>query len=390
VSTAQFSVKVNGALVEQFQPSRGLRQGDPVSPYLFLACAEGLTALLHHYNSHVDRGVLVCNRAPWVSHLLFADDSLIFINANSVSARRLDDILQIYNNASGQRVNKAKSAVFFSPCTPADQRTEVKQILDIHVEAFTEKYLGLPTAAGRLTSEAFEYIADRSRNKVGGYAERNMSYAAKETLIKSVLQAQTTFSMSCFQLSKGTCKTITSVWAKFWWSGNLDKRSMHWLSWQKLSVPKSQGGMGFRDLEAFNIALLGKQAWRMVMYPDSLCAQVLRSRYFPNRSFMEATAPRAASKTWRAILAGREALKLGLIKRIGSGESVSIWDDDWIPGPYSMKPMGKLQDTTLLTVNELMNEDHQWNVSLVRELFFAPDADAILKIPLRRSGGRTG
>lgn len=165
---------------------------------------------------------------------------------------------------------------------------------------------------------------------------------------------------------------------------------MHWLSWQKLSVPKSQGGMGFRDLEAFNIALLGKQAWRMVMYPDSLCAQVLKSRYFPNRSFMEATAPRAASKTWRAILAGREALKLGLIKRIGSGESVSIWDDDWIPGPYSMKPMGKLQDTTLLTVNELMNEDHQWNVSLVRELFFAPDADAILKIPLRRSGGRTG
>jgi hypothetical protein len=74
-----------------------------------------------------------------------------------------------------------------------------------------------------LTSEAFEYIADRSRNKVGGYAERNMSYAAKETLIKSVLQAQTTFGMSCFQLSKGTCKTITSVWAKFWWSGNLDK-----------------------------------------------------------------------------------------------------------------------------------------------------------------------
>jgi hypothetical protein len=196
--------------------------------------------------------------------------------------------------------------------------------------------------------------------------------------------------MSCFQLSKGTCKTITSVWAKFWWSGNLDKRSMHWLSWQKLSVPKSQGGMGFRDLEAFNIALLGKQAWRMVMYPDSLCAQVLRSKYFPNRSFMEASAPRDASKTWRAILAGREALKLGLIKRIGLGESVSIRDDDWIPGPYSMKPMGKLQDTTLLTVNELMNEDHQWNVSLVRELFFAPDADAILKIPLRRSGGRTG
>jgi hypothetical protein len=86
-----------------------------------------------------------------------------------------------------------------------------------------------------------------------------MSYAAKETLRKSVLQAQATYSMSCFQLSKGTCKTITSIRAKFWRSGYLDKRSMHWLAWEKLSVPKSQGGMGFRNLEAFNIALLGSK-----------------------------------------------------------------------------------------------------------------------------------
>jgi hypothetical protein len=117
-----------------------------------------------------------------------------------------------------------------------------------------------------------------------------MSYAAKETLRKSVLQAQATYSMSCFQLSKGTCKTITSIWAKFWRSGYLDKRSMHWLAWEKLSVPKSQGGMGFRNLEAFNIALLGKQAWRMMMYPNSLCAQVLKNRYFRDRSFLEACA----------------------------------------------------------------------------------------------------
>lgn len=76
------------------------------------------------------------------------------------------------------------------------------------------------------------------------------------------------------------------------------------------------------------------------MYPNSLCAQVLKSRYFPDRSFLEATVPRAASKTWRAILAGREALNLGLIQRTGSGETVPIWDDSWIPDSFNMKPMG--------------------------------------------------
>jgi hypothetical protein len=86
----------------------------------------------------VDIGVRVCNRSPWISHLLFADDSLIFINANSASATRLDEILRIYNEASGQRVNREKSAIFFSPCTSEAHRMEVKQVLSIQTEAFSE------------------------------------------------------------------------------------------------------------------------------------------------------------------------------------------------------------------------------------------------------------
>ena len=83
VSTIKFSIKLNGKLLKPFTPTRGIRQGYPISPFLFLFCGEGLMALLHHYNGGVvDRGVRVCARAPWISHLLFADDSLIFINAD--------------------------------------------------------------------------------------------------------------------------------------------------------------------------------------------------------------------------------------------------------------------------------------------------------------------
>ncbi|KAK1601043.1 hypothetical protein QYE76_017046 [Lolium multiflorum] len=149
----------------------------------------------------VDRGVRVCNRSPWISHLLFADDSLIFINANGASARRLSEILEMYDEASGQRVNKEKSAIFFSPCTPEAHRIEVKTGLNIHVKAFSEKYLVLPTAVGKITSDAFEFIADNARSKVNGWAEKNLSYPGKEALIKSVIQSMSTYSMEAFDKS---------------------------------------------------------------------------------------------------------------------------------------------------------------------------------------------
>ena len=281
VSSVRCTVRVNGELLPYFTPSRGFRQGDPVSPFLFLICAEGLTSLLNHYGSpHIDKGIRVSFRAPWVNLLLFADDSLIFISATQESADRLNAILLIYATCSGQAVNRDKSAIFFSPNTPHARRQAVKLVLGVHVEAFSDRYLGLPTAVGRITSETFDHIGDRSRSKMNGWAERLLACAERETEIKSVIQAIPTISMSCFRLTKKVCKGLIASMAKFWWSGSLDRRSMHWLSWEKLASPKCQGGMGFRDLELFNLALLGKHGWRFISNPNSLCAQVMKGAIF--------------------------------------------------------------------------------------------------------------
>lgn len=96
-----------------FTPSRGLRQGDPISPYLFLLCAEGFTALLNYFGgNYVDRGIRVSVHSPWINHLLFADDSLIFMSASIQSGERLNEILRIYGDCSGQSVNREKSSIF--------------------------------------------------------------------------------------------------------------------------------------------------------------------------------------------------------------------------------------------------------------------------------------
>ena len=147
------------------------------------------------------------------------------------------------------------------------------------MEAFSERYLGLPTAFGKITSGTFEHMVERCRDKMRGWSERNMACAAREVLLKTVVQSIPTFSMSCFLLTKKICKSITSSMAKYWWGSSIDKRSLHWLSWDKLEVPKVKGGMGFRNMQSFNLAMLGKHGWRLLTRPDSLCARVLKGKY---------------------------------------------------------------------------------------------------------------
>jgi hypothetical protein len=181
---------------------------------------------------------------------------------------------------------------------------------------------------------------------MGGWSEKKLSGAVKETLIKSIAQAVPTYSMSCFLLSPDTCKKITSVTSNYWWSGLADRRSIHWKKWDDLTLPKSYGGMGFRDVKIFNLSMLGKQGWRLMMNPNSLCASVLKGKYFPQEDFMTVGKKNNPSHTWRAILAGRKVLELGLIKRIGDGTSTNIWNDKWIPTGVGHKPVCKKEGAT--------------------------------------------
>ena len=194
--------------------------------------------------------------------------------------------------------------------------------------------------------------------------------------------------MSTFLLTKKVCKSLTSPMAKFFWSSSLDKRSMHWVSWKELSTPKCKGGMGFRDPHLFNLAFLGKHGWRFLTNPNSLCARVLKGRYFPDTDFMHGAVPKSASATWKAIIAGREALRCGLISCVGDGSTLDVWTDKWIPDTISMSPIFRPQNTAIRRVADLIDKSNwSWKYEVVRETFIAPDAESILNIPVRQGGG---
>jgi hypothetical protein len=390
VTSVSFSVRVNGNLSEPFRPTRGIRQGDPISPYLFLLCSEGLSCLLKSVGPiYLSRGVRVGVHAPWISHLLFADDCIVFSEASQRGAERLRDILVTYSKGSGQLVNRDKSAVFFSSNCDANAKQEVRTVLQIETEALAEKYLGLPTALGRSSKEAFEYMPNKIRGLVGAWSGREASCAGREVLLKSVAQAVPTYPMSCFLIPKDTCRKMKTVISNYWWGSSSDNRHMHWQRWELLTRPKLQGGIGFRDLRMFNLAMLGKQGWRLIENPDSLCARVLKGRYFHDTDFLTASRKKHASHTWRAILEGREILKKGLIRRIGDGSTTDIWRDRWLPNHFAGRPLSEPVDPQVQAVAELLTPSGAWNEDLIKQVFIDVDVHAILRTPIRGVGADT-
>jgi hypothetical protein len=161
VRSVSYSIVVNGFPVGHIKPSRGLRQGDPISPYLYLLCVEAFSSMLSKAESTwVIIGVPTSKRGPKLTHLFFVDDSLLFCKANLVEWRRLTKILERYEDASGQKLNKDKTSIFFSRNTSPEKREEISRLLGLSATQYYEKYLGLPTMVGRSRYNSFKSIKD--------------------------------------------------------------------------------------------------------------------------------------------------------------------------------------------------------------------------------------
>ena len=168
-------------------------------------------------------------------------------------------------------MNREKSAIFFSNNCTDEMKEVVRNELNIQKESLAEKYLGLPTNVGRQIIDSFQFIPTKVKGLIGGWCGREASCAGREILLKTVAQAVPTYSMSCFLLPVNTCKKMRTTIANYWWGSSADNRHIHWQSWDRLTQPKYKGGMGFQDLRLFNVAMLGKQGWRLITKPESLC-----------------------------------------------------------------------------------------------------------------------
>lgn len=187
VTSVRYSVKFNGTLLDSFSPSRGLRQGDPLSPFNFLFVADGLSAMLHReVQTNQIIPLKVCRRAPGISHMLFADDTLLFFKADRQQAIRVQQLINKYANGTGQLINLDKGSIMFGQSCSQVVKDEVKAALQVTQSSFEAKYLGLPTLEGRMNRGKFQSLQEKLAKRLMQRPDNHPSQGGKEVQIKAV------------------------------------------------------------------------------------------------------------------------------------------------------------------------------------------------------------
>ena len=241
---------------------------------------------------------------------------------------------------------------------------------------------------GRDKKKSFSIIKERIWKKLKGWKEKLLSQAGREILIKAIIQAISTYTMSCFKLLKCLIKDIETLIRKFWWGYRGEQRKIHSISWEKLCLPKNEGGMGFRELSKFKDSLLTKQFWRLNSQENFLFHKVFKAKFFRDCSIMDCDNSNKGSYAWKSLCQARHVIELGSVWRVGDGQSIQIRRDRWLPKTSCSRIVSPLSVLPLESrVCDLINsETHTWKVDLVKQVFIPQEASIILGIPLSLQG----
>lgn len=289
ITTVSYSFLQDGQVFGNMLPKRDIRQGDPISPYVYILCAEGLSGMIRRYEENgLIHGCKVARGAPAVSHLLFADYCYFFFRASQAEAGTKRRLLQKYECISGQVINYNKSNIIFSPNTKREDREVVCGILEVQEAEKPGRYLGMPMSVGRNKIEVFSFLKDKVQQRLQSWASKDVSKQGKITLLSSATQVIPNFWMSLFLIPAGICEDIERKMNGFLWGRGGTGKGVKWMKWSKLCMPKGCGGLGMRDLRKLNLAMLAKQGCRLLQQTNGLVSEIIKARYYPNKSFLEA------------------------------------------------------------------------------------------------------
>ena len=338
IKSSSLSILWNGSRLESFSPSRGLRQGDPLSPYLFVLCMEKLAVYI---NKKVDNGVwspvAVSRGGPRFSHLLFADDVMLFCKASSSQVKMVLSTLNDFCMASGMKVNFDKSRVLCSKNVSRTRRDNFTNISSIRFTTNLGKYLGVPLRHGRVSRSMFSSVLEKINKGLASWKGSLLNQAGRVCLAKSVIASIPIHQMQVMFVLKGIRNEINRVTRHFIWKGCAGNRSLSLVQWNTLVTPKTFGGLGVRDAHSVNLALLGKLMWALLHDTNKAWVQVLGHKYFQNASVLEMPKINNASYVCKSIVKAAKALMDGFGWNIGDSQK-SFWYDTWLPfGPLCNK-----------------------------------------------------
>jgi hypothetical protein len=389
ISSSHFSILINESSFGNFSPGRGLRQRDPLSPFLFILGSEVLSRLLQREETLGNiKGMKIARSNPAIHHLLFADDLLLFGKATISEACSFKLCLDKYCLWLGQTINASKSSIRFSKNSNPTTTSNILSIFPYKVNPQSSTYLGLPIMIGKSKKAAFQGIMDKVNSKIEGWKAKSLSQVGRLVLIKAVSAAIPSYAMSTFMLLASFCQKLDQSFKNFWWGFPSKKtRNLTLKSWGSLCIPKSLGGLGFRKMRDVNLALVSKLGWKLRSKSDSMWVTKLSGKYLNSGSFLSPTPLSSASWLWKGILHFRSIISQGACHKVHPQSSLPIWTSLWIPSLPSFSPSPALNSSSLsnLVVSDLITPAASWNLPLLTSLFDSSSVCEIQKTQIHPS-----
>ncbi|GJY68394.1 RNA-directed DNA polymerase, eukaryota, reverse transcriptase zinc-binding domain protein, partial [Tanacetum coccineum] len=281
LSSASTSILINGSPSREFSIHRGLRQGDPLSPFLFIIAMEGLhVAMEDAMAASIYSGFCINNLS--LSHLFFADDALFIGDWSSNNIKCLVAILDCFHKVSGLKINYHKSKLFGVGVSP-NEISALAATTGCSPLASSFNYLGLPVDCNMSRVKSWDPIVEKFSSRLSRWRASLLSFGGRATLISSVLGALGTYFFSLFPMPSLVDKKLESIRAKFFWGSTDSSHKVHWIRWKDVLASKDKGGLGIGSLYALNQALILKWRWRFLTNPHALWARLITAIYDHNK-----------------------------------------------------------------------------------------------------------
>lgn len=279
VSTPSYSLMINGSLYGFFKGAKGLRQGDPLSPYLFVICLEYLSRLIRTKTAHGSNFNYhpKCEKLR-ITHLAFADDLMLLSRGDPMSVQILMDCLHDFGTRSGLHMNILKSNIYMAGVKP-DESEIILSDSQLILGDMPFRYLGIPLSATRLPAKHYKPLVDKLESYVNSWSAATLTFAGRLELIRSVIQGVECFWLGIFPLPAVVRLKIVKICRQFLWGSNSGK-----VAWAHVCLPLCEGGLGIRDIKAWNKALLARTLWNMQAKKDTLWYKWLHTIYLKGNS----------------------------------------------------------------------------------------------------------
>ncbi|KAJ0892121.1 putative RNA-directed DNA polymerase [Helianthus annuus] len=335
--SSRASVLVNGSPTFEFGCQKGIRQGDPLSPFLFIILMEALSGMINQAcDIGAFQGVKFSNDGPSLSHLLYADDAMLMGDWSVINFNNMRRILRIFYLCSGLKINLHKS-VLYGVGVEEEEVASMAADLGCKQGSLPFLYLGIKVGANMNRVSNWDPVVSKFKSRLSKWKANTLSIAGRLTLVKSVLHSLPIYYFSLFKASKKVIGVLEGLMRRFLWGGSDEVRRMSWVAWDIIKKRVKDGGLGVPSLEVNNNAMLIKWLWRFLNEPNALWRRVVFSIHGSARFWGIAPCNNAFTGVWKNCVKFWNKHKVdgvGLNCVIrgnpGNGTRIRFWLDTWL------------------------------------------------------------